>query len=91
MNTNTIRLQGVKSTELLSTKRLMAASIRSIPTVGGRYACRASHRSNNREDEVPTARSMTVEVVSTLNSQTCSLDIYLFFHKTGYLPCFLAS
>jgi hypothetical protein len=66
MNTNRLGLQGVKGTELLPKKRyLMAASsIRSFPTPGGRYVCRASLRSGDGGDAVPKARCRTVEVVS---------------------------
>ncbi|KAG7666975.1 hypothetical protein KSW81_000723 [Nannochloris sp. 'desiccata'] len=70
MNTNGLRLQCAKSTELLPRNRLMAASIRSIPIPGGRYVCQASYKSNDRGDDVPTARSRTVEVAQVAAAAT---------------------
>lgn len=65
MSINVLRQQGVKNTDLLPRNRLMAASIRSTHIPGGRYVCRASYNKNHRGDDVPMARSRTVEVVSS--------------------------
>ena len=74
MNTNTLRLQGVRSTQLSPTQRLMAAPIRSIPVPGGRYVCRASYRNSDKGEDVPTSISRTVEVVRVEDEfpMTCS-------------------
>jgi hypothetical protein len=90
MNTNTLRLQGAKSTQLSSRKRLMAASNRSIPLLGGRYVCQASYRNNDRGDDVPTARSRTVEVVSMLENEIAKHAAWTFYLFSFILQTVLA-
>ena len=72
MNASPFRLQGALAGPSIfrhGPLRLVAAPTRRTAIPGGRYVCQAAHKSNDGGKDVPTARSMTAEVVSVQTEQ----------------------